>query len=80
MLMPRLTAEKKREMIREIQNFFWEERGEEIGEIAAETCFEFIKDRLGPVFYNAAIRDAREIAEQRMQTLEEDLYALEKHI
>ncbi|MBS4195413.1 DUF2164 family protein [Lederbergia citri] len=78
--MPNLTAEKKREMIREIQQFFWEERGEEIGEIAAEAFFEFIKDRLGPVFYNAAIRDAREIAEQRMQTLEEDLYALEKRL
>lgn len=80
MLMPRLTAEKKREMIKDIQQFFWEERGEEIGELAAEVCFDFIKDRFGPVFYNAAIRDAREIAEQRMQTLEEDLYALEKHL
>lgn len=80
MLMPKLSAEKKREMIGEIQTFFLEERGEEIGELAAEICFEFIKDRLGPVFYNAAIRDAREIAEQRMQTLEEDLYALEKQL
>ncbi|HEY4554375.1 MAG TPA: DUF2164 family protein, partial [Bacillaceae bacterium] len=60
MLMPRLSAEKKRQMIRDIQEFFLEERGEEIGEIAAEACFEFIKDRLGPVFYNEAIRDARE--------------------
>lgn len=80
MLMPKLSIEKKREMIRDIQNFFLEERGEEIGELAAEVCFEFIKDRLGPVFYNAAIRDAREITEQRMQTLEEDLYALEKQL
>ncbi|MBW8349538.1 DUF2164 domain-containing protein [Bacillus sp. IITD106] len=80
MLLPKLSTEKKREMIREIQQFFWDERGEEIGEIAAEACFEFIKDRLGPFFYNAAIRDAREIAEQRMQTLEEDLYALEKRL
>ncbi|MBS4208394.1 DUF2164 family protein [Bacillus sp. FJAT-50079] len=76
--MPNLSVEKKREMIREIQTFFLEERGEEIGEIAAEICFEFIKDRLGPVFYNMAIHDARDIVEQRMQTLEEDLYALEK--
>lgn len=80
MLMPKLTSEKKREMIREIQAFFLEERDEEIGELAAEIYFDFIKDRLGPVFYNAAIRDAREIAEQRMQVLEEDLYALEKQL
>lgn len=78
--MPKLSAEKKREMIRDIQSFFLEERGEEIGEIAAEIYFEFIKDRLGPVFYNAAVHDAREIVEQRMQTMEEDIFALEKRL
>ncbi|CAM4141195.1 DUF2164 domain-containing protein [Lederbergia lenta] len=80
MLMPKLSAEQKRQMIEEIQTYFLEERGEEVGEIAAEICFDFIKDRLGPVFYNAAIRDAREVTEQRMQVLEEDLYALEKQL
>ncbi len=78
--MPKLSAEQKRQMIEEIQTYFLEERGEEVGEIAAEICFDFIKDRLGPVFYNAAIRDAREVTEQRMQVLEEDLYALEKQL
>lgn len=80
MLMPKLTLEKKRQMIQEIQEFFLKERGEEIGEFAAEICFEFIKERLGPVFYNEGIRDAREVAEQRLQLLEEDLYALEKRL
>lgn len=41
-------------MIQEIQEFFLKERGEEIGEFAAEICFEFIKDRLGPVFTTKA--------------------------
>ncbi|VEF46996.1 Uncharacterized conserved protein [Bacillus freudenreichii] len=80
MLMSKLSLEKKRQMIQEIQDFFLKERGEEVGEFAAEICFEFIKDRLGPVFYNEGIRDAREVAEQRMQLLEEDLYALEKRL
>ncbi|RST58525.1 DUF2164 domain-containing protein [Siminovitchia terrae] len=78
--MPKLSLEKKRQMIQEIQEFFLKERGEEIGEFAAEICFEFIKERLGPIFYNEGIRDAREVAEQRMQMLEEDLYALEKRL
>lgn len=80
MLMPKLSLEKKRKMIQEIQEFFLKERGEEIGEFAAEICFEFIKDRLGPIFYNEGIRDAREVAEERMQMLEEDLFALEKRL
>ncbi|WP_339161859.1 DUF2164 domain-containing protein [Siminovitchia sp. FSL W7-1587] len=80
MFMPRLSLEKKRKMIKEIQAFFLKERGEEIGELAAEICFEFIKDRLGPVFYNEGIRDAREVANERMQMLEEDLYSLERKL
>ncbi|MFD1707599.1 DUF2164 domain-containing protein [Siminovitchia sediminis] len=80
MLMPQLPKEKKREMIRDIQAFFLDERDEEIGEIGAEICLEFIQERLGPVFYNQGIRDARDVAEQRMQMLEEDLYALEKRL
>lgn len=80
MLMNKLSLEKKRQLIHDIQEFFLKERGEEIGEFAAEICFEFIKDRLGPVFYNEGVRDAREAAEQRMQMLEEDLYSLEKRL
>lgn len=78
MLMQNLSPELKRRMIEEIQDYFLRERDEEIGEIGAEICFEFIKERLGPVFYNEALREARESAEQKMQMLEDDLYALEK--
>lgn len=78
--MQKLSLEKKRNMIKEIQEFFLKERGEEIGELAAEICYEFIKDRLGPVFYNEGIRDAREMARERMQMLEEELYSLEKKL
>lgn len=66
-------------MISEIQRFFYEERNEEIGLIAAENAFEFIKNHLGPHFYNEAIKDARLIVEQKMNSLEEDLYSLEKN-
>jgi len=80
MPMPKLPLEKKRQMIKEIQQFFLNERGEEIGELAAEICYEFVKERLGPVFYNEGIRAAREVANERMQMLEEDLYSLEKKL
>lgn len=65
-------------MITEIQRFFHDERNEEIGIIAAENMFEFIKDKLGPHFYNEAIKDARIIMEQKISSMEEDLYSLEK--
>jgi uncharacterized protein (DUF2164 family) len=67
-------------MISEIQRFFDEERNEEIGVIAAENAFEFFKDTLGPHFYNEAIKDARQLIEQRMNVMEEEMFALEKKL
>lgn len=67
-------------MIADIQRFFEEERGEEIGEIAAENVLEFVKEHLGPHFYNQAIKDTKELVEQKMLSIEEDLYALERPV
>jgi uncharacterized protein (DUF2164 family) len=67
-------------MISEIQRFFYEERNEEIGLLAAENAFEFFKNHLGPHFYNEAIKDARQLTEQKMASMEEDLFSLEKKL
>lgn len=67
-------------MISDIQRFFLEERNEEIGLIAAENAFEFFKNQLGPHFYNVAVKDARHLMEQRMASIEEELYSLEKKL
>jgi uncharacterized protein (DUF2164 family) len=67
-------------MISEIQRFFEEERNEEIGVIAAENAFEFFKNTLGPHFYNEAIKDARQLIEQKMVLMEEELFSLEKKL
>jgi uncharacterized protein (DUF2164 family) len=67
-------------MISEIQQFFLEERNEEIGLIAAENAFEFFKNQLGPHFYNEAIKDARKLFEEKIISIEEDLFSLEKNL
>lgn len=76
----KFSQEQKNRMIADIQRFFEEERGEEIGEIAAENVLEFVKEHLGPHFYNQAIKDTKELVEQKMLSIEEDLYALERPI
>lgn len=72
------SREQKDIMIEAIQRFFYEERNEEIGLIAAESIFDFFKENMGPHFYNEAIKDARFLIEQKMISMEDDLYALEK--
>ncbi|MDP4084164.1 MAG: DUF2164 domain-containing protein [Bacillota bacterium] len=76
----KFSKQQKDAMISEIQRYFYEERDEKIGNIAAENFLEFVKTNLGPYFYNEAIKDARQIAEQKMLSLEEDLFALEKNL
>jgi uncharacterized protein (DUF2164 family) len=67
-------------MIADIQRFFYEERNEEIGNLAAENVLEFVKKYLGPYFYNEAIKDARSLMEEKVASIEDDLYALEKNV
>lgn len=74
----KFTVQQKQHMISEIQRFFEEERGEEIGDLAAENVLEFFKQYLGPYFYNEGIKDVRLMIEQKMTSIEEDLYSLEK--
>ncbi len=76
----KFSQEQKNRMVADIQRFFEEERGEEIGELAAENVLEFVKEYLGPHFYNQAIKDTKELVEQKMLSIEEDLYALERPI
>ncbi|MGE8206626.1 DUF2164 domain-containing protein [Heyndrickxia sp. NPDC080065] len=76
----KISKEMKENAIREIQHFFLNERDEEIGDLAAENYFIFIKEKLGPIFYNQAIYDAQKMVNQRMNSLEEELFTLEKRI
>jgi uncharacterized protein (DUF2164 family) len=64
----------KRRMIGEIQAYFLDERGEELGDLAALLMLEFFADKLAPQFYNYGIQDAHEFMSQRL----EDIFELNK--
>lgn len=72
--------EQKEEMIHRIQQYFELERGESLGSIAAEQLLDFMVGELGPFVYNQAIQDARKTVVDRMQAMEDELYALEKSL
>ena len=76
----KLSKEQKEVMISEIQTFFSHERDEELSEFAAEAVLEFVKEKLAPHFYNAAITDARHVVEQQFGSLDEELLVLEQRI
>ena len=69
-------VEERKQIIRDIQYFFHQERDEEIGELAAGTILDFFAEQIGSYYYNAGIQDAVKQAEAHTTRLEEDLYAL----
>ncbi|MFO6495684.1 MULTISPECIES: DUF2164 domain-containing protein [Bacillus] len=75
-----LTQEEKQAMMNEIKRFYLEERGEDVGDIAAIQTFEFIKEKLGPYFYNQALKDSRKVVEEKAAAIEEELFALERRL
>lgn len=74
----KFTKEQKDRMISRTQEFFANERGEDIGELAAENFLHFITKEIGPFYYNQALRDAQKAVDQRMLAIEEDLLSLER--
>lgn len=80
MLTVKLSKEQKEPLVRRVQEYFLDERGEEIGDLAAEFLLDYMIQELGPVIYNQAIQDAVKLVGEKMVSLEDDLHSLEKPI
>jgi uncharacterized protein (DUF2164 family) len=72
--------EQKEQVIANIQGYFHDERAEEVGHLAAESLLEFMIKEIGPLIYNHAISDSRNLIIEKMASIEEELYALERPI
>ncbi|MDF2960150.1 MAG: hypothetical protein K0S39_1885 [Paenibacillus sp.] len=70
--------EQKEYLIGIVQQYFKEERSEDLGNLAAEQLLDFMVKQVGPVIYNQAVGDCRRYVSERVAAVEEDMYALEK--
>jgi uncharacterized protein (DUF2164 family) len=76
----KLPKEQKAEIIRSVQAYFVDERSEEIGELAADQFIDFMIKELSPYIYNKAIGDARQLMNEKLSQIDDELYTLEKPI
>jgi uncharacterized protein (DUF2164 family) len=76
----RLPKEDKDQIIDKLKDYFDNERSEEIGDLAAENLLDFVLKEIGPYFYNQGVKDSKEMLEQKMISLEEDIQSLERPI
>ena len=57
-LSERIDRQRRRAMVRDLQAWLLDERGEEVGELAAGFILDYVLDLAGPDLYNAALEDA----------------------
>lgn len=76
----KLPKEQRDQVISKIQQFFEDERGEEIGELAADNVLDFFMTQVAPLVYNQALSDCRHTVNQKVMSLEDDIYALEQKL
>lgn len=74
----KLPKEQKLYIVSSIQQYVDTEFSIEIGQLAGESFLEFMLRELSPYIYNQAIADARKVIEQKIISIEEEMYALEK--
>ena len=70
--------EEKDILVNKIKLYFDQELSQEIGQFDAEFLLDFFSEEVGSYFYNRGLMDARTVLEQKLEDIDEDLYAIQK--
>ena len=76
----KLNDEQKKHLISEIEAFYLDVRGEEIGIIEEEQILELFCEHMAPIIYNKALDDIQNWYKQQMENLSSDYYVLYKDV
>ncbi len=80
MMIIEIPKEEREQLVKNIQGYFMDERGEEIGDLAAGLMLDFFLKEAGPYAYNKGVKDAKKLLQDKMMNMEEDLDALKRPI
>lgn len=69
-----ISKEKRDELKDEIKKYFYEERDEELGDLASNMILEFFIEKIAPEFYNQGVFDSYKYITDRA----EDLLGIQK--
>lgn len=72
------SAAEKEIIIRKIKLYFSEELEQNIGQFDAEFLLNFFSEEVGGYFYNRGLYDARAVLEERLETIDEAIFSIEK--
>jgi uncharacterized protein (DUF2164 family) len=66
----KLEKEKREDMVKAIISYFKNERGEEIGQLAAGMMLDLIIEELAPEFYNRGVLDSCAYMNERVEDMQ----------
>lgn len=72
------SAAEKEILIRKIKLYFSEELEQNIGQFDAEFLLNFFSEEVGAYFYNRGLYDARAVLEEKLETIDEAIFSIEK--
>lgn len=70
----------KEAMVSKLQKYFEHELDQDLAQFDAEFLLDFFAKEIGGYYYNRGLHDARSIFEARVQTIDDDIYAIEKEV
>ena len=74
----KFSRDQKIAIVSEIQRYFGKELDQEIGDFDAEFLLDFFSEKIGGVYYNQGLNDARQLLDEKLDTITESFYELEK--
>ncbi|MEA5301195.1 DUF2164 domain-containing protein [Vibrio parahaemolyticus] len=78
--MIKLERAQKETLASAIQDYMQDELSIEIGQFDSEFLIDFITDKLGAVYYNKGVEDAKAVIEHRMLEMSDELYEIEQEV
>ncbi|AJQ93032.1 DUF2164 domain-containing protein [Gynuella sunshinyii] len=78
MSMIEFSNEEKAIIVNKIKLYFRDELEQDIGQFEAEFLLDFFAEEIGTFFYNRGLYDAQAILEQRLESITDAIYELEK--
>lgn len=73
-----LEREDRQRLVSDLQAWFLDERGERIGDLAADLLVEFVQEKAARHWYNRGVQDAQALARDRLERLADDLDLLKR--
>ncbi|EGQ9596317.1 DUF2164 domain-containing protein [Vibrio parahaemolyticus] len=78
--MIKLERAQKETLASAIQDYMQDELSIEIDQFDSEFLIDFITDKLGAVYYNKGVEDAKAVIERRMLEMSDELYEIEQEV